>query len=81
MAERARFELAVSCPTLVFKTSTLNHSVTSPGFIILTEVSTIFQGDYAVRQPTSAQRHGLPDDLWERGAQLVIPYLKRIKVA
>lgn len=32
MAERARFELAVSCPTLVFKTSTLNHSVTSPYF-------------------------------------------------
>lgn len=30
LAERARFELAVSCPTLVFKTSTLNHSVTSP---------------------------------------------------
>lgn len=30
MAERARFELAVSCPTLVFKTSTLNHSATSP---------------------------------------------------
>jgi hypothetical protein len=30
MAERARFELAVSCPTLVFKTSTINHSVTSP---------------------------------------------------
>ncbi len=31
MAERARFELAVSCPTLVFKTSNINHSVTSPG--------------------------------------------------
>ncbi len=30
MAERARFELAVSCPTTVFKTVTLNHSVTSP---------------------------------------------------
>ena len=30
LAERARFELAVSCPTLVFKTSTINHSVTSP---------------------------------------------------
>ena len=40
LAERARFELAVSCPTLVFKTSTLNHSVTSPGFPILTEVET-----------------------------------------
>ena len=30
MAERARFELAVSCPTTVFKTVTLNHSVTYP---------------------------------------------------
>ena len=30
LAERARFELAVSCPTPVFKTGTLNHSATSP---------------------------------------------------
>ena len=30
MAERRRFELLVSCPTTVFKTVTLNHSVTSP---------------------------------------------------
>jgi hypothetical protein len=30
LAERARFELAVSCPTTVFKTVTINHSVTSP---------------------------------------------------
>ncbi len=30
VAEREGFEPSVSCPTLVFKTSTLNHSVTSP---------------------------------------------------
>ena len=39
MAERARFELAVSCPTLVFKTSTLNHSVTSPTVVAKTIVT------------------------------------------
>ena len=33
LAERARFELAVSCPTTVFKTVTLNHSVTSPNYL------------------------------------------------
>ena len=31
LAEREGFEPSVSCPTLVFKTSTINHSVTSPG--------------------------------------------------
>ena len=30
LAEREGFEPSVSCPTLVFKTSTLNHSVISP---------------------------------------------------
>ena len=30
MAEGARFELAVGCPTTVFKTVTLNHSDTPP---------------------------------------------------
>jgi hypothetical protein len=30
LAEEARFELAVGLPTLVFKTSTINHSVTPP---------------------------------------------------
>ena len=30
MAEAVRFELTVGLPTPVFKTGTLNHSVTSP---------------------------------------------------
>ena len=30
LAERARFELADSYPSLVFKTSALNHSAISP---------------------------------------------------
>jgi hypothetical protein len=30
LAERERFELSVSLPTTVFKTVTINHSVTSP---------------------------------------------------
>ena len=33
MAEAARFELADSCPSLVFKTSALNHSATLPGTV------------------------------------------------
>ncbi len=35
LAERARFELAVPCGTPVFKTGTINHSVTSPRRLIL----------------------------------------------
>ena len=33
MAERARFELADAFTSTVFKTVTLNHSVTSPKFV------------------------------------------------
>ena len=38
MAERAGFEPAVSCPTLVFKTSTIYHSVTSPVIFIIAKI-------------------------------------------
>ena len=41
MAERAGFEPAVSCPTLVFKTSTINHSVTSPANLLYQRLATL----------------------------------------
>ena len=47
VAERARFELAVSCPTTVFKTVTLNHSVTSPNAVsrtIITDTDDLVEG-------------------------------------
>ena len=34
LAEREGFEPSVSLPTLVFKTSTINHSVTSAGNVL-----------------------------------------------
>jgi hypothetical protein len=53
LAERARFELAVSCPTTVFKTVTLNHSVTSPcDFTNYTSVVATFPGVAEPEPPT-----------------------------
>ena len=46
MAEGTRFELAVVLPTLVFKTSALNHSATLPRIYYIIKVYAPVWFDY-----------------------------------